>query len=241
MKAQADKLDAMLRIVFEHFCSTSGTTGTTVSKDSSPLDASSPSTTEEKRSLRRIQFRTLLSIFERTILRTFKSRYTQFLVFWYSSLDPEFTNDFLGWLSIKALIDEEQSIIVRAAAASYIASFVSRAQFVDAAQTQQVVKLMCERLSQELTVFSAMDDPSHSTSVTLFYVIAQAVFLIFCFRWRDLYETTIDGEADDAEDLDDSVPKRWIPDLDILHQAVISELNPLKVCFLYQQFYIRCH
>ena len=244
MKAQADKLDAMLRTIFEHFCSPNGANGTAVSKGSPLPDASSPlliPTTEEGKSLRRMRFRTLLSIFERTILRTFKSRYTQFLVFWYSSLDPEFTNDLLGSLSIKALIDEEQAIIVRAAAASYIASFVSRAQFVDAAQTQQVVKLMCERLSQELTVFSAMDGPPHSTSFTLFYVIAQAVFLMFCFRWRDLYETTLDGEADDAEDLDGSVPKRWIPHLDILHQAVISGLNPLKVRFICLRFRIHRH
>jgi RNA polymerase I-specific transcription initiation factor RRN3 len=52
----------------------------------------------------RIQFQALLSIFDRIILRTFKSRYTQFLIFWYTSLDPEFADIFQGMLVDRALL-----------------------------------------------------------------------------------------------------------------------------------------
>ena len=62
---------------------------------------------------------------------------------------------------------------------------------------------------------------------SIFYAVSQAVFLIFCFRWRDLLE--------DHEDVDEfasagALAKKWMPELDVLHRAVNSDLNPLKVC-----------
>ena len=113
-------------------------------------------TIEEGKALRRAQFHTLLAIFDRTILRTFKSRNTQFVLFWYSSLDPEFADLFQGMLVSKALLEEDQPPVTRAAAASYIASFVSRAQFVDREGARRVVQVLCNFLRARLDVFDAM-------------------------------------------------------------------------------------
>ncbi|KAF8341260.1 uncharacterized protein EI90DRAFT_3116393 [Cantharellus anzutake] len=233
IKLQAAKLDAMLKTVFEHLNSLHDAPDAVASNDNPPPTSSDPislAIAEGNGSLKRSQFRALLTIFERIILRTFRSRYTQFLIFWYSSLDHDFANDFLGSLSIKALIDQEQATTIRTASASYIGSFVSRAQFVDSVQTQQVVKLMCWHLSEELATYANLDGPVHATRFSLFYAVAQAVFLIFCFRWRDLLEAPLSGEGEEVEDPDDVAPKRWIPDLNILQRVVMSELNPLKVC-----------
>lgn len=248
----------------------------------------------------RSQFHSLLSIFDRTILRTFKSRYTQFLVFWYASLDPEFADVFQGMLVDRALMpssiggpsavapntnssnssngDSSHAAnahmmtpeLTRAAAASYIGSFVSRATFVDREGARRVVAVLCEYLRSHLegieadlkaglglgngrngSHFSSNAIAAAAVSAILtsgqhgvFYAVSQAVFLIFCFRWRDLVG---DDDEDDLDlDLDPDInarpsstgvprfrsgrPKdKWMPELAILKRVVTCILNPLKV------------
>ncbi|OSD04599.1 RNA polymerase I-specific transcription initiation factor RRN3 [Trametes coccinea BRFM310] len=241
-----NKLDAILKIIFDHFNQTHHTTdpvsphlpSTPSSRSESPhlpTDSSrvaSPASLEEGKALRRAQFNTLLSIFDRTILRTFKSRYTQFIVFWYSSLDPEFADLFQGMLVSKSLLEEDQPAVTRAAAASYIASFVSRAQFVDREGARRVVSVLCNFLRNRLDVYDAISKAGMQQNInvaqhSVFYAVAQAVFLIFCFRWRDLLS--------DQDEVDEFAPengpaKKWMPELDVIQRVVTSELNPLKVC-----------
>ncbi|KAJ3980642.1 RNA polymerase I-specific transcription initiation factor RRN3 [Lentinula detonsa] len=223
-----------------------------------------PSLPPPTKKMLRAQFHALLSIFDRTILRTFKSRYTQFLLFWYTSLDPEFSDIFQGMLVDRALFQpaEHESgggnvaqtpIVTRAAAASYIGSFVSRAKFVDRAGARRVVGVLCEFLKAHLdgveSTLKISTSPSNSTRTanavvdalnvigdqnTVFYAVAQAFFLIFCFRWRDLLE---DGEGEEGSDLigvkNTKTPgagKKWMKQLDVAQRVVNSVLNPLKVC-----------
>ncbi|KAE9383842.1 RNA polymerase I-specific transcription initiation factor RRN3 [Gymnopus androsaceus JB14] len=210
----------------------------------------------------RNQFHALLSIFDRTILRTFKSRYTQFLLFWYTSLDPEFSDIFQGMLVDRALFqpaDFDPSngnstptpIVTRAAAASYIGSFVSRATFVDRQGARRVVGVLCEFLKVHLdgveSILKTATLSSNNTRAvyaaiealnvigdqnTVFYAVAQALFLIFCFRWRDLLE---DGEEEEvpmkgAKSEGGGRGKKWMKQLDVVQRVVNSVLNPLKVC-----------
>ncbi|TFK64059.1 RNA polymerase I-specific transcription initiation factor RRN3 [Pluteus cervinus] len=207
-----------------------------ISKSPSQLDA-------DKKALLRMQFHTLLSIFDRTILPTFKSRYTQFLLFWYTSLDPEFSDIFQGMLVDRALFQsgpdsarnelthEGRDVhcvtpaVTRAAAASYIGSFVSRATFVDREGTRRVVAVLCEYLRAHLDGIEeilrteedagALGGPQND----VFYAVVQSLFLIFCFRWRDL----MDEEEEDGKRI-------WMPELNMMQRVVTSVLNPLKVC-----------
>ncbi|KAJ3876973.1 RNA polymerase I-specific transcription initiation factor RRN3 [Lentinula edodes] len=205
------------------------------------------------------RFHALLSIFDRTILRTFKSRYTQFLIFWYTSLDPEFADIFQGMLVDRALFQPADNggnsaqtpIVTRAAAASYIGSFVSRAKFVDREGARRVVGVLCEFLKAHLdsVEFILKNSTSLSNNTralntealnvagdqnTVFYAVAQALFLIFCFRWRDLLED--DEEPDDMVSLrlqgtkTAAAGKKWMKQLDVVQRVVNSVLNPLKVC-----------
>ncbi|KAF9480690.1 RNA polymerase I-specific transcription initiation factor RRN3 [Pholiota conissans] len=258
---------------------------TSPSKDSHKLTDKSPL---------RSQFHSLLSIFDRTILRTFKSRYTQFLVFWYASLDPEFADVFQGMLVDRALMsssiggpasllsnppDGEASAVnvnahmmtpelTRAVAASYIGSFVSRATFVDREGARRVVGVLCEYLRSHLdnveedlrTGLGFRDASTYNTSNnrvaaatisailasgqhTVFYAVAQAVFLVFCFRWRDLVggdedENDLDLDLDASpskampkgRDMNNGPKDKWMPELAVLKRVVVSVLNPLKVC-----------
>jgi len=260
------------------------------------LPTTSPKETRSDTTSLRSQFHSLLSIFDRTILRTFKSRYTQFLVFWYASLDPEFADVFQGMLVDRAIMpspvggptaqfapsntngennNSERLTahahamtpeLTRAAAASYIGSFVSRATFVDREGTRRVTAVLCEYLRTHLegveadlragmgfgtgsgsvtsssNVSATIGEILASGQHTVFYAVVQAVFLIFCFRWRDLAGG---GDEEDELDLDldlgvgprlgqmkgGPVDKdKWMPEIAVLKRVVSSVLNPLKVC-----------
>lgn len=247
------KLDVILKLLFDHL-NTTGTLsrpqeGPSSSSDSEsglstptytkpkPLSSDDEKTLESLKASRRSQFLTLLTIFDRTILRTFKSRYTQFLLFWYSSLDPEYTDLFLGLLVSKALFEQDQPVVTRRAAASYIASLVSRALFVDWDSARRTVGLLCNYLDGQLCyVDDLLREAQENGGIgpeglkisvnhfSVFYAVAQAVFLVFCFRWRDF-----EGAAEEDEE---GVPKsnrKWVAELDVMQRVVASPLNPLKV------------
>uniref|UniRef100_D8PQZ2 RNA polymerase I-specific transcription initiation factor RRN3 n=1 Tax=Schizophyllum commune (strain H4-8 / FGSC 9210) TaxID=578458 RepID=D8PQZ2_SCHCM len=183
-----------------------------------------PQTPASRAALRRTQFHTLLAIFDRTILRTFKSRYTQFLLFWFASLDAELADLFAGVLVERALLRPDAPAVTRAAAASYIGSFVSRARYVDRESARRVVAVLCGFLGAHLDAIA--DTDTYTTSAaenTVWYAVAQAVFLIFCFRWRDLLE-------DEELVLEELGTRKWMPALDVLHRVVNAPLNPLRVC-----------
>ena len=250
VKDMVNKLDTILTLVFDYLNRPSFAVKPALSADSPPSESppSTPLTSENQpstqpqsamvldpefeKTARRSQFHALLSVFDRAIIRTFKSRYTQFLIFWYSSLDPEFSDLFQGMLVEKALLDENLPMVIRIAASSYISSFVSRATFVDGESTRNVVSVLCDFLT------SRMDALDHILRVGgeitgaycgMFYAVCQAVFLIFCFRWRDLIEYQVE-DVDELAELHAGRPaKKWLPRLYVLERAVSSLLNPLKV------------
>ena len=250
IKDMVNKLDTILTLVFDHLNRPSFAVKPTLFPGSPPSDSPPPTpltpgdkpptrpqsptvpSPELEKAARRSQFHALLSIFDRAIIRTFKSRYTQFLIFWYSSLDPEFSDLFQGMLVEKALLDENLPMVTRIAASSYISSFVSRATFVDKESTRNVVSVLCDFLTSRMEAFDhafRTGGELTGTHCTMFYAVCQAVFLIFCFRWRDLIEDQVE-DVDELAELHASRPARkWLPRLYVLEKAVSSLLNPLKV------------
>lgn len=101
------------------------------------------------------------------------------------------------------------------------------------------MRLLCVFLKRELELYEEQKEAVHISYFTPFYCVAQAVFLIFCFRWRDLKEGGV-GEDDDEgkeEDTDElglnvdlSAEKTrvssWIKELDVMQQVVVHPLNP---------------
>lgn len=231
------KLDAILKVVFDHLAQVHGVdaakpaqlerepdadAGPSGSTETTPTPETPP--TAEALERRLTLFRTLLDIFDRTLLRTFKTRNTQFLLFYLCSLNPDSSDHFVGVLLGRALFELDAPAVTRVAAAGYVASFVSRAKFVDIGMTRKVVRLLCQFLEGQ------MDD--HASGVgggqhlPVFYAVAQAVFYIFCFRWKDLLD-----EGDD-DDIALEPGRRWMMGLETLKKAVSSSFNPLKVRFL---------
>ena len=226
------KLDAILQLVFQYLQNV-------VERD----DASGDTRHED-------HFRALINIFESKILKTFKSRYTQFLLFWFASVKPYHPDIFLGVLVVKALgmanlASEDTSQhdmahtegdhdIIRCASASYVGSFVSRAAFVDAETTRDVVSRICEHINEHLSavekvVLSTQEGSDLSEGHhAVFYALCQALFLIFCFRWRDL-EIAEEGAEEEGDEYGWRRRKRWFKPLDVVQRVIFSELNPLKV------------
>lgn len=270
------KLDAVLKLLYDHLQAShssqpqqdphprpSDSYNLTESKPTISNHGTTPLSSEELYDIQSSQFQVLLHAFERTILQTFKSRYTQFLLFWFASLHPDFTDAFLGLLVGKTTASSSASYsatlpslapssglrdtpLTRSASASYLASFVSRARYVDGPLVRQVVSLLCTYLSKELEMYySEVRTPVHSSLYVPFYAVAQAVFLVFCFRWRDLRleDDRKDGEegevakrkGDENDELGlnsnagQQERVRWIPELDVIQQIIVSPLNPLKV------------
>lgn len=247
------KLDAIMIALFEHLRKLDAQ----YVAGANSLTYNSPMNSDTNR---RNLFHTLLSIFARNILPTFRSRHVQFLLFWFNSLDPEFSDYFLGVLLEKSLYSKrldmgqkDEPAVIRSAAAGYVASFVSRASYVDGATTRVVLYNLCAFLDAHIDESSRTDTEAGSAAPgtgthSVFYSVVQAAFYIFCFRWRDLKITNEeqDGGADDLDYQDadeigggmhDSVgslgqfgAEAWCDGLTSLQRAVTSRLNPLKYC-----------
>ena len=237
-----NKLDAILKLLFDHFDRPPSSTSTpsepstpapTISSPplspilTSPRTPSPPAEPKDGPTQQLTQFHALLAIFTRTILCTFKSRYTQFLLFWFASRDAAFVDLFLGELVAHALLEPTTPEVSRAAAASYVASFVSRAMFIGRDEARGAVRVLCRFLEHEVDVHESGggdggDDDAAPPGV--FYAVAQAVFLIFCFRWRELVEGDGEGEPPAG-----SPTKMWMGELSVIRRVVACPLQPLKV------------
>jgi RNA polymerase I-specific transcription initiation factor RRN3 len=225
------KLDAVLTLVFEHLAATPSEPISFFSWSSSAQASPPPATPERQFEIRHSQLWNLIAIFKRTIVKTHKSRYTQFLLFWYSSLHADFTDIFLGVL-MDRLMDTTLPDMARVGAASYVASFISRAKHIDTSSARAVVGVLCDYLRD--TVDKVEEHEAADSTFTpivsqyaLFYAISQAIFLIYCFRWREL------GEDPDVLLVEgDEAPKLWMPELFVVQRAIMCALNPLKVSWM---------
>lgn len=173
-------------------------------------------------------FEALLTALDNTILRTYQSRYTQFVLFWSAQMHRSFTDHFLGVI-VSRTLDDSRPSTHRMIAASYIGSFTARAATLDRIAVRMLTSLMTESLN------SFLDDKEHSLQGTrdtvkrfgIFYATIQALFYVFCFRWRELQGLT-DDEAEEPE----SPGAIWMPGLQRTFERAIYNrtLNPLKYC-----------
>ncbi|KAI9279832.1 RNA polymerase I-specific transcription initiation factor RRN3 [Sporodiniella umbellata] len=224
IKYKIRKLDAMMSLTFQYFQKCAQTT---------------PAALHE-------MFYALVDIFDRAVLKTLKSRYTQFLLFYFCSLNViEYSDHFLDHL-VHHITDPLKPNVTRVAASAYISSYVARAKFIDSNTTQRVI------LSLSAWCDSYMD--THEASVItldcskhdVFYAVIQATMYIFCFKWRDL---VIESELDMDEDLEDDmyseehrhltrpehgfsngITRTWCLGLRNLPRLMMSRFNPLKIC-----------
>ncbi|PWW76420.1 RNA polymerase I-specific transcription initiation factor RRN3 [Tuber magnatum] len=204
IKDTVDKLDAMLDILFSYY-----------SKSFPNKSVESP--TQESIE----NFGLIMKLFNSIILPTYRSRYTQFLVFWAAQKAPRFSDTFCVTAITKAL-DNTLQPGARQAAASYVASFIARAKLMPGQYVQIATKIMCRWLGAFIDQRSAECEGPDVSRWGGFYSVCQAVMYIFCFRWKDLREI--------EEDEFGVIGERWVGFLQNLNKAIASKFNPLKVC-----------
>ncbi|KAI9596561.1 RNA polymerase I-specific transcription initiation factor RRN3 [Syncephalis fuscata] len=218
IRGLSDKLDQMMVLVFEYL---------NVRRVRYPN-----ASTED--------FYLLLDIFDRSILCTFKSRHTQFLLFNAASVNNELADIFLGHLMSK-LCNTANSSVIRVAAASYLASFVARASFLSRDTIRNVMKILVGWAQIYVNDHETETTFPDLERYTVFYTAVQAIIYIFCFRWRDLRMDTVLEEANAALLIDntttaatavtsDSNQQEWFSGLAGLQPILTSKFNPLKVC-----------
>lgn len=177
-------------------------------------------------------FQTLLSHFRNTILPTYRSRHTQFLLFHFAQTSERHIDEFAGEC-VDLAFKSGNAAILKQSAAAYLASFVSRGAHV----RPEVVRDVFDFIGTQLDIIRIENEKNcrgpdlHRYGT--FYATTQALLYIFCFRWRDLIVTDSD---DDVFDDDDPVSflgrdLEWREGIkELLSRTIYSKLNPLKIC-----------
>ena len=208
LKETVDKLDSMLDLLFVYYSSCFP------GLDKDPHNPSTASVNA---------FEMIHGFFNTTIMPTYRSRYTQFLLFWAAQKAPRFSDHFCVSMVERAL-DNTRPVAVRQAAAAYIASYVARAKLMPTKDVRAVVRILCRWLGEFVDVRSVDCSGPDVNKFRPFYAVMQAVMYIFCFRWRELRE--------EWEDDWGVVEAAWTAGLDVMQKVITSRFNPLKVSSL---------
>jgi RNA polymerase I-specific transcription initiation factor RRN3 len=166
-------------------------------------------------------FDSLLSTFLTSILPTYHSSHTQFLLFRTSQSHPLFLDKFLGLL-IERSLHPSLPNIAKQASSAYLASFIARAKHITPETIRTVVEMLCVFLSRVLDDMPGgkfvAGGVAGNNGLDGVYAVFQAVIYIYCYRWRELYEE--DGETGEIV---------WLPQLNVIQRMAWSGLNPLAV------------
>ncbi|TPX43679.1 hypothetical protein SeMB42_g04633 [Synchytrium endobioticum] len=224
------KLDAVLHLLFGYIAST-----TSSSPPASPLSPKylKYSPKNKSGSSNNVSpllnlFPSLLDVFERSLLPTHRSRYTQFLWFYACSLDSTLPDAFLACL-VQRAFDDSTSPAIRVSASAYIGSFLARASYLSPSLVKTCISLLNEwsvKYAQQAdrnTGFVAVaSNADESKRHLVFYSAVQSIMYTFCFRWREFM----------CNEEGDVVHKhRFPPELAGLENVLRNtRLNPLKYC-----------
>ncbi|MED6194052.1 hypothetical protein PIB30_024819 [Stylosanthes scabra] len=184
----ADKLDSLIELTFLHLesCQSSGRLSEV--------------------------FDVLLRSFKRTILNAYKSKFTQFVVFYACALDPEDCGVKFAMVLTELFVSNVYPPNTRMSAVAYLASYLSRAKFVSAALVASILQRLVDWcLNYCLSHDANMNPRAHQ----VFYSGCQALMYMLCFRMRSLMDA----------------PRLKMQLLNMPMEPILQhKLNPLKVC-----------
>lgn len=177
-------------------------------------------------------FEGILADFVNIVLVRYKSRHTQFILFWAAQKAPAFSGRFIGCLLSIITGDNSHAALVKRTAVSFLAGFVSRAAQVTRDEVRTVVSCLLDYMDYFRLKFEPGCKGPDVLRYPVFYAFFQGLLYIFCFRWRDLV-TNDDSSFVDPDDIASyqRTDLTWIDGLQSrLKECVGSPLNPLKVC-----------
>ena len=140
-------------------------------------------------------FMTMLSVFDRSILRTHKAKYTQTLLFYLGSLHESFPDTLLGLLLTRTF-DTSLATYLRCTSSAYLASYLARAKYLPPTTLAHCLKLCTQWAHRHLDRTERKANTKATTTTTgtgpnprkypVFYSVVQTILYVFCFRWREL-------------------------------------------------------
>jgi RNA polymerase I-specific transcription initiation factor RRN3 len=193
-----------------------------------------PSFTPDSTPYNNNAYKELLSHFDNFIMPN-RSRHTQFLLFHFAQSSSAYARHFTTHC-LKIACDRNIATNVRLTACAYVASFTARASHVTTKLVREITTTLCVYLDDMRHTYEPSCRGPDRKAYNIYYATAQALFYIFCFRWRDLIEEPTSLDSDDeglsAEDiLAEGRDLNWIAGLkDTLNKNMHSIMNPLKVC-----------
>ncbi|KAK3131138.1 hypothetical protein QOZ80_6BG0502490 [Eleusine coracana subsp. coracana] len=134
------------------------------------------------------EFENLKIIFRTSVLKVHKSKFTQFIMFYACSLDPEIYGLQFALFLMDLFTKKDNDAISRMSAVSYVGSFLSRARFISASIVVTILKKLvdwcvayCDLHKDENTVIKPVNHQ-------IFYASCQAVMYVLCFRLRSIMD-----------------------------------------------------
>ncbi|XP_014516726.1 RNA polymerase I-specific transcription initiation factor RRN3-like [Vigna radiata var. radiata] len=157
-------------------------------------------------------FDILLHSFQKTVLNAYKSKFTQFVMFYACALDPEGCGVKFAMVLADIFVSDVNPPITRMSAVAYLASYLSRAKFLSAALVTTIIQSLVDQCYAYCKLRdSGMNPRAHQ----VFYSGCQAIMYILCFRMRSLMD----------------VPRLKLQLLNMPMEAIWKhKLCPLKVC-----------
>ncbi|XP_023645474.1 RNA polymerase I-specific transcription initiation factor rrn3 isoform X2 [Capsella rubella] len=155
-------------------------------------------------------FEILFESFENYVLNTYKSKFSQFLMFYACSLDPENCGVKFASKLLEIYLSSNKPRLTRMSAVAYLASYLSRGKFLP----PSFVASMLKRLVDECAEYCrTCNDDMKPKAHQVFYSGCQAILYVLCFHMRSILD----------------IP-RFQSQLTSLESILSHKLNPLMVC-----------
>ncbi|KAF3336622.1 RNA polymerase I-specific transcription initiation factor RRN3-like isoform X1 [Carex littledalei] len=157
-----------------------------------------------------------MDIFRTSVLKLHKSKFTQFVMFYACSLDPENWGLKFAFDLAEIFFFTSEDPISRMSAVSYLASYLSRAKFMSSSIVASFLTRLVNWCSDYCNpIWERIFNPA---AHQIYYSACQAVMYILCFRMRELMDVPTKLPA-----------KSFLFDLP-LGSILCNRLDPLKVC-----------
>ncbi len=210
LRLKVAKMDGTLDLLFEYY---------------TPLIQSDTNST----------YRELLAHFSNFISPN-RTRHAQFLVFHFSQTSSAQTTAFVKQC-LDLVTNQQNPSVQRVTACAYLASYIARGAHIPTTTVQFAFSSLCSYLNELRKSHEPSCRGPDRKKYAVYYAVAQALFYIFCFRWRDL----VTGSSSPDDDLSDSSEENalaeghdllWMPSIQetLRLNTSHSRLNPLKVC-----------
>ncbi|XP_022740016.1 RNA polymerase I-specific transcription initiation factor rrn3 isoform X2 [Durio zibethinus] len=154
-------------------------------------------------------FETLLRSFLLTVMTAYKSKFTQFVVFYACSLDPENCGMRFAIMLADLFVQDSHPQSTRMSSVAYLASYLSRAKFLSASFISSMLKRLVDWCLEYCNTHDVDINPN---AHRVFYSGCQAIMYVLCFRMKVFMD----------------VPRLKSQLLMPLEQILKHKLNPLK-------------